>query len=647
MVSPSLRAGARAEHGSVRRDEDGPDARVSGLCVAVCFDGAAVTESMLYEMAGEAAYRGPDGAHTWLGEGAGLLQQVRRDTGREADGTTVAAGLTLVAAARIDNRADLCPQLANAGLLAGDEEDVTDADVILAAYRLWGDAAPAHLIGDFAFVVYDQGRRRLLAARDPLGMRPLHYRNEPWRRVLLASDISQLLAAPGVPCAIDELGIACTIAGPYLPPDRTVYSGISQLAPAHALAVDEAGARTWRYWAPDPARRVEMDDEATIEAYREVFTTAVAARTATSGPVGVLLSGGMDSGALTATAGWLRESDGTRAEVRTYSWAFADAELQAADERAVSDVIVERYGLPATGVPGDGEWPLSQYPAHGPHRDDPFVWVYQGLIDRSLAMARDDGAVVMLTGDRGDEVTGDWVFDELGLLRRGRLREVAEDVRLAAGRSGRRSAVRSTILRPGWRAVRRSRRPTDVWPAAPWVPADLARRVDLDDVIAEQCSPVLFDGPARSARAGRIFMPQGARIALQAERNGAMHGLGTADPFSDRRVVELVLALPQWRVQRRGHPKHLARQAMAGIMPESARVGAGKSIPLPLFDRAFRDRSVDTVRQLLTSSEAAARGWLNVDRALAMFEQYRATGSARYDFWWPLCVEMWLRRWWQ
>ena len=338
-----------------------------------------------------------------------------------------------------------------------------------------------------------------------------------------------------------------------------------------------------------------------------MFTTAVAARTATSGPVGVLLSGGMDSARFTATAGWLRESDGTHAEVRTYSWAFADAELQAADERVVSDVIVERYGLPATGVRGDGEWPLSQYPAHGPHRDDPFVWVYQGLIDRSLAMARDDGAVVMLTGDRGDEVTGDWVFDELGLLRRGRLREVAEDVRLAAGRSGRRSAVRSTILRPGWRAVRRSRRPTDVRPAAPWVPADLARRVDLDDVIAEQCSPVLFDGPARSARAGRIFMPQGSadRPPSRAQRPRCT-GLGTADPFSDRRVVQ-----PSSPSRSGGCSDGAIRSTWRGrrwrgSCPSRPVSAPASRSPCRCSDRAFRDRSVDTVRQLLTSSEAAA-----------------------------------------
>ena len=626
---------------------------MSGVCAVVTFEGGRVEQAEVETMAAAAPHRWPEGIAAWTGHGAGLVQQVRDVDGRESGvAPRVVAGLVAAADARLDNRAELYPHLVRMGTLA-DEANASDVDVILAAYRAWGDGSPAHLIGDFAFVIFDERRRRVFAARDPLGMRPLYVRVEPRRRVVVASEIKQVLAARDVPCAVDELGIAATLAGPYLPADRTVYSGIAQLAPGHALAVDANGSRTWRYWKPDPERLSDHDDETCAALFRETFAEAVAARTAVRQPVGIFLSGGMDSGAVASTAGWLRERGrvGARA-LHAYSWAFR--ELPDCDERSVSDLVVAHYGFDVTAVPADDAWPLAGYPEHGPDRDDPYCWVYQTLVDRTLERCRNDGMGVILGGDRGDEVTGDWVYDEVGLALAGRARDALADLRLAAAETGLPlvTAVRQAVLRPLLEArlpglmapLRRVRGSSTPW--LPWVNEDLARRVDLSDVVGEQSAPARFDGAARTLRAQRIFMAQGARIAVLRDRTRARYGMAFADPFSDRRLVELVLSLPQWRVQRRGARKRLARAAMSGIMPEAARTKAAKTIPTALFDRGFRDRAVPVVEELLNGSQAAAHGWLDANVVRAVYDEYRATGDTPHDFWWPLCVEMWLRRWW-
>jgi asparagine synthase (glutamine-hydrolysing) len=622
---------------------------LAGLCVSASFDGRRTASQDVGAMARAAPHRGDDGTGTWSGDGVALVHQrlVVLPEDAQCPQPLVQGSLVLVADARLDNRDELVPQLVRSGYLV-DAGEVPDAEVLLAAYRAWGTACPGRLVGDFAFVVWDDRRRRLVAARDPMGMRALHYRWEPRRRLLLATEVKQVLAADGVPRELDEAALAATLTGPYLPATWTAFAGVAQLAPGHVLEADASGCRTRLAWRPDPTRRFAGGLQDAAEAFREVLGEAVRARLRCAGPVGVWLSGGMDSGSLASTAGLLRERGAVPADTRlhSYSWAFSD--LPDSDERTVSDHIVRRFGLTGTDVQADDGWPLAGYPEHGPDEDDPFCWVYQALVERTVDRGQADGVRLLLSGDRGDEVTGDWVFDELGLLIAGQLGPAAADLHLAgptpwaaARRAGLQPLVQRTL--PGLVAHRtRNRAP---WPA--WVRDGFARRTGLADLVAESQRLPAFGGPARSARHHRVFSPQSARIAVLRDRTRARRGIGFADPYSDRRLVELVLSLPQWQVQRRSDAKALARHAMVGVMPEQARTAAAKTIPVSLYDRGLRERAVPVVEALLTGSQAAARGWLDEGAAQAAYHHYVRTGESPVDdLWWVLSTEMWLRRWW-
>jgi asparagine synthase (glutamine-hydrolysing) len=138
----------------------------------------------------------------------------------------------------------------------------------------------------------------------------------------------------------------------------------------------------------------------------------------------------------------------------------------------------------------------------------------------------------------------------------------------------------------------------------------------------------------------------GMRRSVALERQRAAHGLEYADPWSDRRIAEFIMAVPPHMVTRLSEPKRILRQAMRGTMPDAALNQAGKIEPVALFHRGFRERASHTVRGLLTDSRMAARGFVDSGTLLGAFEAYVAGNPGPDDFWWPLTLEMWLRAHW-
>jgi asparagine synthase (glutamine-hydrolysing) len=124
---------------------------------------------------------------------------------------------------------------------------------------------------------------------------------------------------------------------------------------------------------------------------------------------------------------------------------------------------------------------------------------------------------------------------------------------------------------------------------------------------------------------------------------GARHGVGFADAWSDRRLVELVHAIPQRALNTVGSEKRLVKQAVSPLLPPAVRSAQGKTDPYPLFDRALRARAAPTIENLLADSHAAARGWLDETRLREHYRQVREGRPEHNSLWWAICVEAWLR----
>lgn len=599
---------------------------MSGICGVIAWDGNPSAAHRLDSMIAATPHRGTSG-HQWIRDGVAVSAQDRPGSSAAQLATDEPSGYVVCLDGRLDNRRELTSRLQ--GDLAA--APATDAELVLAAVRRWGTGAAARLIGDFAFIAWNHRSRRVLAARDLMGMRTLHLRPEPGG-IVFATEVAALLADMGTAPEIDERTIAGYLLGERTVDRHTAYVGIEQLLPGGWMTMSDAGASatgSWSLRTPQPIGRGTESDYA--ERFAQLFEEAVASRIEPYSKVGIMLSGGLDSGAVAASAGKARTHGrlDSQTDITTLSWAFD--ELTECDERRTSRHIVEHYSLSPIDVPADDAWPLRDYPAHGPDDAWPRVEVFQPLVDRTLAAAAAAGAQTVLTGDRGDEVVGSWVFDHLGMLTGRAWRALQADVAAeeeASGSSALRAAGR-LLVRPSLR----SKPPSAAAP--PWIPPRLATYNE----------PAARTGRLGTAelRRERILAPFTSARAAQLNLRFARRGADYADPWSDQRLAEFVLAAPGHFVNRIAEPKRLAREAMRGIIPEPARVRARKVEPHALYDRGFRERERSTLLDLTTNMRAAAHGWIDeaaLQREVAM---YLDGGEPAHDWWRPLSVEMWLR----
>jgi len=624
---------------------------MSGICGYVHANDRPIPTGTLSAMTEAAAHRGPDGIDAWTGQAVGLAHLTLNVTAHdERESQPLVSGdLAVVADARIDNRSDLRSRLDD-HLRASNP---TDADLILAAYRRWGEDCAAHLLGDFAFALWDGREDRLFAARDPMGMRPLCYRSGD-DRFLFGSQGTQILAAPEVSSSVSTSTVAAYLQSQFEPLHRTFYEGIRYLEPAHALLrLGDGSIKTWRYWDIDPTKRIRYEDERDYaEHLRHLLAEAVGCRLRSTTPVGLFLSGGVDSGSIASMAGHLKENGRLDCpNLRTYSWAFET--LSQCDERDVSTRIADRYGFPTTPV--DAEAVQLIGPPHGaPDRDAPLISHYQALLARGLRQAHNQGVRRVLHGQHGDLLTGSWIFDNLTLLRTCKVKTLCSELRAqqkALGLSlpdllkrslykpiraqlwppGRLPKIRKSVKRM-WHLLRSDESNSRV---PEWATDALRERAERPS--RPRQAPPEIRGHARRRRYLSITVPLQRRTSAWLERLYSRHHMACADPWADRRLIEYVMAIPQHQIYRNGQNKYITRAALQGIMPENARSRLRKVIPTPLYERALKEQE-ERVRAYIDFPVP----FVDSDQLEEYYDQRIHGGHEDFRFWLALCLKMWL-----
>ncbi len=313
-----------------------------GICGELRFDGAPADLGAVNRMMDQIRRRGPDHGGSWsdggLGFGHRRLAIIDLSIRSNQPMVDPELGLALVFNGAIYNYRELRQELTALGYRFFSDGDT---EVILKAWHAWGEGCVERLHGMFAFALWDLGRRVLFLARDRFGVKPLYWTRDA-RRFRFASSSQALLAAGGVDTAIDPIALHHLFTlHAVVPAPRTILTGIRKLAPAHWLRLDADGTTTERsYWSlagirPDPVPSAGDWVAAIGAALRQ----AVRRREEVADvPVGVLLSGGLDSSLLVALLAEL----GT-AEIRTFSVGFEDTPEEAGSEFEYSDPVVARY----------------------------------------------------------------------------------------------------------------------------------------------------------------------------------------------------------------------------------------------------------------------------------------------------------------
>jgi len=610
---------------------------LSGFAAIVFRDEAPVRSEHLAVLGEGIVCRGPEGRDAWHEGPVGLVHAHFRTTPEEKGERQPVHRqhrLWISADLRLDNRDELCAQLGG----AVDVRTATDAEIVLAAYDRWGEDCPRHLVGDFAFALWDASRRRLFLARDPLGIRPLYYALDH-RRLIAASTLEAVLGALGV------LGAPAEIHEPFLRDllalrfgrwtAETPYRGILRLPPAHRMTVEAGREVVSRYWtfgeAPPPPLRC---DEEEVERFREVFLTVVRAQLRSTGPVGLLLSGGLDSSTVAGATQHLAETGALpwHTGLRFYSCVFE--ETPAAEEREYAEAVARRCTRAhMTYVPSDDSWGLRELgPDSGYPPAEPEVNVNRALLMRPLRMARADGCRAVLTGLGGDEVLGGQHYHTPLLLRDVAWSRLAAEIPYFLRRS--RCSV-AALLFDAW-----------VRPAVPPPLRKLARRLlGRDAAVAADRRPAMHLR-SWSARASYNFLTSGSFAAMLASFDVAAAGIGveTRHPFLDRRLIEILCHLPARLLFGGGWTKLVLRQS--GFLPDEVRRRTRPAHFGELVHRGLSHEMQWKVRELLQNSRAAAAGLLPEAAPLRLWEDYRQEADApgpRNALIGFLCTETWLR----
>ncbi|MFE9676725.1 N-acetylglutaminylglutamine amidotransferase [Streptomyces sp. NPDC006259] len=587
-----------------------------GLSGEVRFDGGRPDLAAVERMTDRLAARGPDGRGLWSQGAAALGHRRLKIIDLSEDGAQPMADpagrIAGVFNGCIYNYQELRAELRGLGhrFVSG-----SDTEVLLKAYQEWGTACVDRLYGMFAFVIVEQATGRVVLGRDRLGIKPLYLAQAPGR-LRFASSLPALLAGGGVDTSLDPVALhqymswQATVAAP-----RTVLAGVRKLPPATVRVVEPDGRqRDIRYWQPSYTRRDEYahlgaDDwrDAVLDALR----TAVRRRMVADVPVGVLLSGGLDSSLIVA----LLADEGQR-DLATFSVGFESEGGEEGDEFHYSDLVARHFGTDhhQLMVPSD-----------------------------RVSTALDAAIAAMSEPMTSHDVVAFHLLSE----------QVAKEVKVVQSGQGADEVFAGYHWYPAMAAVPRRQ--------APEAYADTYFDRSHAD-LAELLRPAFLPDHDVSGRFVREHMAEpGAETALDAALRLDSHvmlvddpvkrvdnmtmdwGLEARVPFLDHELVELAAACPP-ELKLADGGKGVLKAAGREVLPREVVDRPKGYFPVPAV-KHMAGPVLERVREALSAPEAKARGVFQeayVDRLLSAPDEHRSRRGAN-ALWQVALLEIWLQ----
>jgi asparagine synthase (glutamine-hydrolysing) len=582
-----------------------------GICGEVQYgDPGLVSSERVRAMAARLAHRGPDGEGLWHEPGIAMghrrLSIIDLSEAASQPMTTPDGRYVIVYNGEIYNYMDVRSDLEAMG-----ERFTTrsDTEVLLRAFVRWGLDALPRLNGMWAFAIWDRQKRELTLCRDRLGVKPLYWAQVPGG-VVFASEISPLLLHPEVSRDIHPRALAEQVACRYVLAPRTLLKSVQKLPPGHVCTVTEKGTRIGHYWTLPLGERIRrIGEKEALERFSDLFESSVNRRLVSDVPVGLLLSGGVDSSALAAA---LKRSGHER--MATFTVAF-DAKGPF-DERPYARAVAERFGtdhhetvITPEVFAGSLETVLS-------HQDDPVADMAVLPLYHVCALARDH-VKVLLTGQGADELLGGYHLDRVLKQIRAivRLRSLPGARKLAEW-IGRRNPRRAYLL--NWDEIRYA------------VPGQLPGKIRYDltlplqsgemNALLKDCMPPPYDrtldalyteipshrGPldAILATLMKSWLPD--NLLNHGDRMSMAHGLELREPFLDPHLLDFCFHSPQRIKVARGETKRiLKRYAVQAGVPRRVAYRRKRGFPVPWNDW-IRGSLKNFVRETISSA-----GWMD------------------------------------
>ena len=549
------------------------------------------TRDHLLRMTRRLADRGPDDEGYWEGDGVHLghrrLSILDLEGGAQpmwsADGTRA-----IVFNGEIYNFAELREELEAAGQVF--RTDHSDTEVLLAAHAEWGDAMVERLNGMWAFVIYDKNTKRLFGSRDRFGKKPFYYHHAPARGLFaFSSQLDSLLEHPGVPRGVCAAAVRKYFAYGYVPAPLAITGGSCKLPGGHSLSFDlRAGElRVWRYWGYQPAPEEGIPLGKRVEELRGLLRAAVRRRMVADVPLGVFLSGGIDSSLVAALAA----DDLARGELRTFSIGFDEASYDELPYAAqVAQLIGSKHRTETLSLAAARDL-LPQIYARldEPNGDSSLLPTY--LLSKFTRRS----VTVALGGDGGDELFAG--YEPFRALRAARIyhRLLPRSIHPAIVALADRLPVSHRYLSADFalkRFVRGASQRESLWIPS-WMAgmdvSDLREcfgpNIDAEEVFSEAIEAwdaIKSDDPVEKATSFFIRLYLQESVLAKVDRASMMNGLEVRAPFLDVNVVNFVRRVPSRLRLRGGATKYLLKKAARGIIPDNIIYRRKKGFGVPV-----------------------------------------------------------------
>jgi asparagine synthase (glutamine-hydrolysing) len=643
---------------------------MSGIIGIYNLNGKLVNYQQLKDMVNILAHRGPDGSDAWCAGSVGLGHRMLWTTPESLlerlPLVNQTEDLVITADLRIDNRDDLiyalhfnnCPS-----------EKITDSQLVLAAYEKWGEQCPEHLLGDFAFAIWDKRKQTIFCARDHFGIKPFYYYLSE-ETFVFASEIKAIFCLPDVPRQINKVRIGDYLASMFHEADITSYKEILRLPPAHRMTISPEGTELQSYWSVDPNRELRLgSDEEYAEAFREIFSKAVECRLRSAFPIGSHLSGGLDSSSITCMA---RKLLAQKAGQRLHTFSAVFDELSECDERTYINAVIAQGGLEPHYVKGDQISPLQNLDQMFWHQDEAFYAPNWSMGWALYEAMKEQGVRVVLDGFDGDTVVSDGYGYLSELARAGRwitlTREVKELAKTFNGsfwgwlwsyvkHYGINPIVSRyrflRLLQRTWQALtqltsRQRGQSAPTWSAI--LNAEFVQRIGLEERYQAWKKVQSNFGQDERERHYRNIATQGLTsfAAEMQDKTCAAFAIEERYPFWDKRLVEFCLSLPAEQKLHMGFNRIVMRRAMANILPVEVQWRRGKADFSSNLAHGLLSFDQERLHKLINNDLGVFAEYANITFLQEIYQRFVSsisptTGKDARTIWIAVSLALWLQ----
>jgi len=572
------------------------------------------------------AHRGPDGEGSRICENTGLVHRRLSIIDLSPDGlqpmTNEDSSLWLVFNGEIYNFVELREELLKKGHTFYSK---SDTEVILHAYEEWGRDCLTRFNGMWAFALWDEKKQELFCARDRFGIKPFYY-TTTGGSFLFASEIKALLAHSAVGKKPDA-AIVCTYLawGVQDHCSRTMFDGISQIEPGHALIVTKEGIQPpFRYWdiKVNPEIGNDGDEEKTATHFRELLMDAARLHLRSDVAVGTCLSGGLDSSTLTALINTLIREDnpGNVSErQKTFSVVFSNKKF---DERTYIDDIVAATGVDAARTeptPGQLQEDIDRLVYI---QDEPFgsLSMYAQFCVMRLASTK---VKVVLDGQGADELLGGYLGYQGSYIRH----------LISTFHWG-------TALSEGIGSIRHHR--------SFFADAMQQLKVRKERRTLLKCTPETIDryqGTLDEVLHRELLSTNLPALLHYEDRNSMAFSIEARVPYLDVRVAEYIASLPFKEKIKNGVTKAVLRRAIKGLVPESIRCRQDKMGFVTPEECWMKTELKSFVLEILSSGSFKSRPYWDADSVTKNYLAFlEGTSAYSFDIWRIICTELWFRK---